>query len=155
MEDQELKDPARYKNREELLSELVKLSASEETANSLIDASKDLTVEFTKNFKDLTNKFLNDLRSNLEDKITEIDGDRRGMMIGLIGFNAFHEIVCVMLTGCAEVASLGRVGLPDFVKHAAQHYERAAVKDTVEMMTSSLLEMIMRSGTEPSKEDLS
>jgi hypothetical protein len=40
------------------------------------------------------------------------------------------------------VASLGRHGMPNFVKHAAQHYEQASIKDAFEMMTTDLLGMI-------------
>jgi hypothetical protein len=158
MEEHKDTNPARYRSREELVSELIKHSASEDMANILIDKSKVLVGEFAKDFQVLTNEFLSKLRVALEEATNEISGENRSLLIGLVGFNIFHEMVCIIMTGCAEVASLGKQGLPSFVKHAAEHYEMAAIKDTVEMMKSDLMEMIMRGARQnkvQNKEDLS
>jgi hypothetical protein len=152
----EKKDPTRYRTKEELISDMMNMSASEDKAAGMIETSEAMMNEFAKNIKDLTNNFLNDLREKMESQTKDVaDRNNRGALIGLVGFNTFHEMVCVMLSVSSDVASLGRIGLPSFIKHAAEHYEQAALRDSLEMMTSSLLEKIMKFGPEPKKEDLS
>jgi hypothetical protein len=149
------------KEKSLLVEELTKMIGDADTAQQLVDSTTGLVDVFADSLTKLIGDTLIQLKEAIEKSgfnVKSINSNDKDRAIGKIGICCIDDMVCILLAETATAATLTDSNLPSFVKHACEHYEKAAVSNA---LMGVLLSKKMGSefskppAAEPSRKDLS
>ncbi len=140
----------------ELLEKVTKYTGNIDLSADIITSINTAVNEFDRSLYDYLHKHIEKLHAMVSEKAKSIeDTESRSSFTHILGLFVIEETLSVLFQSASELSVVSKLRQSLFVFKAAEMFEMVFNTMTIQNLSSSLMDMILKNKPEPKKENLS